>query len=227
MKNYTFYKIFATGTIDGMLIREDKKIDADKAEYFDHGRRPDCKYHQVVSLQRIINTGNNIKDHIDVRDNNMTVGKIVKGIDEAVFDYLCKKEYKPSFGDNIDYSYEFTMPFTDRINKMLLILKWVAGIQSINRKPNVTITDKDLSKIGLTISPLQLHKAIKEYFKDAVFSKNQYNWDTKELVLSVGGRDLTVSDGPGYVKLKSTQYIGLLDMIMNHHKELQLVKSDI
>lgn len=222
MKNYNYYKTFTTGLIDGILIREDKKVPAHTAEYYDHGRKVEgYKYYQETSLRRMLNASKTLKKHMEHRDGITTEGLVIKNnIDTCVYDYLCKLELKPSFGNDIDYTYEFAPPFTDTVNKMLLILKWVAGIQSITKSNQITITKEELSEIGLNMSPLDLHKAIKAIFKDAAFSKNVYNHDERYVVLGVGGRDLQVSEGYGYVNLKMTQYTGLLNAIIAHHEKL-------
>lgn len=221
MDKYNYYKTFSTGLIDGILIREDKKIPTTQAEYYDNERNVSGeKWHQQTSLRRMINSKDNIEKHLEVRDGTMTEGYAgLSNIDTCVYDYLCRLELKPSFGGEIDYTYEFAAPFSDTINKLLLIVKWVAGIQSITQENSVEITKDNLKEIS-TMSPLQLHKAIKELFKDDVFGRNHYNYDDNILTLMVGGRDRKISEGFGYIKIKTTQYTGLLNNIMKHHDEL-------
>lgn len=227
MKNYNYYKTFTTGLIDGILIREDKKIPDTQAEYYDQGRGVgDQKWYQQTALRRMLNKPAELESHTEVRDGTMTNGKVIKyNIDACVYDYLCKLELKPSFGNELDYSYEFAPPFTDTINKLLLLTKWISGIQSITEKTLIQIGKDEIEELDLNMTPLDLHKAIKATFKDSVFSMNRYNSDEKYVVLSIGGRDRKVTEGPGYVKLKTPQYIQLLNNIMEYHDRLIIERS--
>ena len=234
-----YYNTFATGLIDSLLIRlnehtdylvpvrDTDTTDGDIVDAAKKGKlvRPDYAGSDFTWMEgKGLGTyeGKNMKKPI-------TYKKI--GIDATVHKYLLKQEMKPSMGD-IDYSHEYASPFPDSVNKTLLLLKWITGIQSITGD-TVVITKKELAKIGYDhISPLQLkiqfdklfgyHK-ITEYHKSfysGCLTYNYYNEDTKEWSVKIGSREMRYIRGAGTVILKTTQYFNLMTKIITYHREL-------
>ena len=229
--NKSYYTKFSVGLIDSLLIKSQEHTDYLVPLTRGSGATATGKDIPMGTLVRPEKTGNDFEWMMgsSIVEKNQTWKKIT--LDETVHNWLIKSEMKPVLED-IDYDYEYVSPFPDNITKALLLLKWIIGIQVIT-KDIVTITREDLAKIGYDhLSPLQLkinfdkifgkHEGIKSSNKqfNGCLTKNHYNEDTKEWYVKIGPREVIVDNGPGSVRIKTTQYNGLLDTIMQHHQEV-------
>lgn len=236
MKNLNLYQRFATGQLDGILTRLDiarfKKYGRDQQpEYFDADPNffdTNAKYNGITKLHK--NSLRHISNHGDLeevtsyRDGKTAHGYKVKTAHQCVIEYLQKKDMIPG---EVSEDTVFSMPFSEDINQLLLIFKWMLAIQKVNGNHLSTITREDISSLGLSMTVKQLHFRLKAIL-DGSFVTLRYNEDDNVLEYKVGGRDSLPGTGFGYVKLKVTQYTGLLQTIQKDiENRIQLSKESV
>lgn len=152
-------------------------------------------------------------------------GPLLKTIDECVYNFFEGQYLRPSIDDQLDYEQEFSSELmSSRTCQMLLFMKWIAGLQSIQKVPFVQITKKDLEELGITnISTLDLKKSFDIVFKRSQLPKN--TWEDGVWTVSVGPKDRMVGEGPGYIKIRIDQPY-FLELIQNHHQKLRQQKIE-
>jgi hypothetical protein len=227
MKYETFYKTFTTGQIDGILtllaIQEFKQKGADQdPQYFDADPKFFDKSNKYIgvtkqmknSLRHVMNHGE-LKKFESSRDGRTTEGYLVTPTPECVIDYLQRKDMKVGEPDWLD---EYSMPFAEEINQLLLIFKWVLGIQRLNDNTVTTITSDDISSLDLPYTVKQLHFRLKTLLGSS-FATLRYMEDDNTIEYKVSSRDAFLNEGYGYVKLNVTQYVVLLNNIVKDHEE--------
>tara|TARA_R110002153_G_scaffold272842_1_gene442214 strand:- start:47 stop:769 length:723 start_codon:yes stop_codon:yes gene_type:complete len=229
--NKSYYTKFSVGLIDSLLIKSQEHTDYLVPLTSGSGATKTGKDVPENYLVRPEKTGNDFEWMMgsSMVEKNQTWKKL--STDETVHNWLIKSEMKPVLED-IDYDYEYKSPFDGTISKALLLLKWIIGLQVIT-KDTVSITREDLAKIGYDhLSPLQLKINFDKIFGktdglqynstklNGCLTKNHYNEDTKTWDVKIGPREVIVDNGPGSVRIKTTQYNGLLDTIMQHHQEV-------
>lgn len=187
-----FYTNFSTGLIDGLLMKQN-----------DNG-------------YWVTENGKKTRNNIIKRDafGNNRSGNVTQDIDTYLREWLLKQEMKPVA--NLDYDYEHPTPFDNKINKILLLLKWIIGIQKI--KGVAEITKEDLKELDLDFSLTTLHKLL--FAVDKCLVTNSFNEDETILIVKVGSRELKSGVGPGYVNMRiSIPY--LMDKITAYHEKLK------
>ena len=202
-----YYFNFSTGLIDTLLLKT-------KAEHYFNQQNLNQKN---LSKYR----GRNNIEKIDGHYVGTTNGhKTSMGLDEFVYSHLAAQSLKPSINTESNYETEFVSPFPDEINKMLLLLKWVAGIQSITGEWAVEITKDTLKEIEMDhISPMDVKILFEKLFKyTPILIKSIYEKGT--YTIKLGPRDLLCELGPGRVNIR-LDYPHLLDKIQQHHNKLK------
>lgn len=142
-------------------------------------------------------------------------------------EWLSKNEstiFTPSTSNEVDYDKEYKSPFDNNIDKMLLILKWIAGIQSITGK-TVEITREDLKAIDMEHkSTMDIKIAFDKIFpKSIVYS----SYDSGTWSIKLGTRDIRTGNGPGYINMR-INIPHLVENIETYHNDLQIkVKEEV
>lgn len=231
-----YYTKFSVGLIDSLLTRNQNDTDYLIPLTSGTGNTSGGTHVQSGILVRPEKTSNDFEWMMGTSmvEKHQTWKSL--DLDTTIHNWLLKQEMKTVLGD-LDYDYEYASPFKDGLTKTLLILKWITGIQSIT-KQEVRISKQDLERIGLNHPPLhykiifdehygplsshQLSKITGRHTRSLSGSliNNKYDPDTKEWVIKIGPRDTYVVDGPGSVRIKTTQFTGLLNMIIEDHNRL-------
>lgn len=197
-----YYFNFPSGLIDNLLVRTNAE------NYTVDGKRANVTDTKAPMPGRL-------------HDQSRAFGELCIPIDghnrSFLRDYLDKLEMKASTGE-INYDFEYASPFGNDINKLLLLYKWITGIQSIT-KNTVQITKEDLKAIDMDhMSTLDLKKTFNKIFWNSLVINT---WNDGIWNIKVGGRDLRVDDGPGYINMR----IGiphLLEKIKEYHTNLKV-----
>ncbi len=202
MKNQ-YYNKFAIGLIDGLLI----KLDPDYS-----------------MLDTIEGETRNQTKKVRIRDGSVLeknkwvgekCGHIMKQPEVSVHEWICKQNMIAVIND-IDYEYEYPSPFKDGVTKSLLMLRWITGLQAINKQNAIDITKEDLKEIGLDhTSVMDWKMTFDKLFRPVTSQYHEGTWTVK-----IGGRDAIPGNGPGTIKIKTTQFTGLYNMILDHHKKM-------
>lgn len=202
--NKEYYNKFAIGLIDGLLIRLDQDY-----SMLDGLDGPTQNQNKKVRIR-----------YESVLQSNVWIGEkqghIMKQPERCVHDYLCKQNMIPSTNEEIDYDVEYPSPFSDGVTKSLLMLRWVTGLQAMNKQNAVDITKEDLKEIGLDhMSVMDWKIAFDKSFKPVVSSYLDGTWTVK-----IGSRDAVPGTGPGTIKIKVSQFNGLYNNIVEHHQRV-------
>ena len=196
-----YYFNYTSGLIDNLLVRT-------KAEnYTVDGKRANVTNPKAPMPGRL-------------HDQSRAFGELSIPIDGTnrsfLRDYLDKKEMKAGTGD-INYDHEYASPFSNEINKLLLLFKWITGIQSITKNV-VQITREDLKAIDMEhMSTLDLKKTFGKLFWNSLVTNM---WNDGVWTIKVGGRDLRVDEGPGYINMRIS-IPHLVDKITEYHNNLK------
>jgi len=243
--NTQYYTKFSVGLIDSLLTRQQENTDYLIPLTSGRGDTASTTTINERTLVRPEKTGNDFEWMMGSQMVERPQTWKRSNLDTTVHNWLIKQEMKPVLED-IDYDYEYASPFKDGITRLLLVFKWITGIQSIT-KEEVRLTKQDLELIGLDkpvyhytklfetlfgpINSYELSKITGRYTRDlsGSLTYNKYDPDTKEWVIKVGPRDLAVANGPGSVCIKTTSYTGLLNMIIEDHdrRKKELTKEPI
>jgi len=211
--NTEYYNKFAVGLIDGLLIRLDQDY-----SMLDGIEGPTQNQNKKVRIRN----GSILKKNEWVGEKQ---GHIMKPIETSVHEWLCKQNLIPTVGKEIDYDYEYPSPFSDKITKSLLMLRWITGLQAINKQDAIEITKSDLAEIGLEHQSVMDWKIIfDKTFKPVISSYHNGTW-----LVKIGGRDAVPGNGPGTIKIKVSQFSGLYNNIVEHHNKVkkELTKTPI
>jgi hypothetical protein len=201
-----FYTTFPMGLIDGMLVRlqvEPYVVYAPKIVEDSSGRKK-----EIYAWTR----DNVIESNVF---GEKRTGDRVTPTSEYLYNYLCQKDLRPTMGKDIDYSVEFESPFTKGVTQMLLVYKWIAGLQAISGD-TITIKTSDIAELGLNPTALDCKIAFDKYFPNSYVINKFYD---KKWHVKLGPRDVRVTPGPGSVQIKVTNYVGLLNKIMDLHNQ--------
>jgi hypothetical protein len=202
--NTQFYTTFPMGLIDGMLTR----LKVEPYVIFAPTSVPNATGGTTTETRWI-------KD--DVIQSNIfgekRTGSKKTPTSEYLFNFLCQKDLRPTMGKDIDYSVEFTSPFEDKITRMLLLYKYVAGLQAISND-TVTLKTSDIAELGLSLTALDAKIAFDKMFPNS-YVINRF--DDKKWQIKLGPRDVRVTPGPGSVQLKVTNLMGLYSKIKDLH----------
>ncbi len=215
-----YYNTFTTGTIDSLLMNIGKDGYAIPVDLETDGdRKTEAHYYSKIRKKRMIR--NNVgKSKVRVggptTDKSRAFGYEITPVDTFLRTYL-HKEAMEAVMEDFNYEHEYASPFDNGINQMLLIYKWIIGLQSIT-KNIVDITKDDLAKLGMD------HKSVMDIkiAFDKLFSHEivKSTYDSGTWFIKLGGRSLLVGEGPGYIKIKM-QIPALEDKIKAYHNELQ------
>ena len=86
----------------------------------------------------------------------------------------------------------------------------------MNNQDAVDITKEDLKEIGLDHTSVMDWKMVfDKMFRPSISQYHEGAWTVK-----IGGRDAVPGNGPGTIKIKVTQFTGLYNMILDHHKKV-------
>lgn len=196
-----YYFNYTSGLIDNLLVRT-------KAEnYTVDGKRANVTDPKAPMPGRL-------------HDQSRAFGELCIPIDghkrSFLRDYLDKLQMKPSTGD-INYDVEYASPFGNEINKLLLLFKWITGIQSIT-KDTVHITKEDLKAIDMEhMSTLDLKKTFSKIFWNSLVTNM---WNDGIWTVKIGSRDLRVGEGPGYINMR-VSIPHLVQKIEEYHNNLK------
>ena len=198
-----YYNKFAVGLIDGLLIQTDE-------DYSMYDTIEGETKNQTKKVR--IRDGSILKRNAWIGEKN---GHVMKTPEMSVHEWICKENMIPVI-DDIDYEYEYPSPFSDAVTKALLMLRWVTGLQAMNNQDAVDITKEDLKEIGLDHQSVMDWKIVfDKMFRPAISQYYKGTWTVK-----LGGRDAIPGNGPGTIKIKVTQFTGLYNMILDHHKKV-------
>ena len=200
-----YYNKFAVGLIDSLLIKTDQ-------DYSMYETVEGETKNQTKRLR--IRNGSIIERNKWIGEK---CGHIMKPMELSVHEWLCKQNMIPGLSaDTIDYDLEYPSPFKDGVTKALLMLRWVTGLQSINKQDAVLITKEDLKEIGLDhTSVMDWKMTFDKMFKPVISHYDKGIWTVK-----IGGRDVVPGNGPGTINIKVAQFNGLFDSILKHHDRL-------
>ena len=198
-----YYNKFAVGLIDGLLIQTDE-------DYSMYDTIEGETKNQTKKVR--IRDGSILKRNAWIGEKN---GHVMKTPEMSVHEWICKQNMIPVI-DDIDYEYEYPSPFSDAVTKSLLMLRWVTGLQAMNNQDAVDITKEDLKEIGLDHTSVMDWKMVfDKMFRPSISQYHEGAWTVK-----IGGRDAVPGNGPGTIKIKVTQFTGLYNMILDHHKKV-------
>lgn len=219
-----YYTTFTTGTIDGLLLNtlnEDYCYPVAQSAI-----RKGAPYYYSAVKKTYVQRNNVLSDHAENQgaqsDRSNAFGRRETPVDTHLRTFLIKStgEYRAILDDNFDFEEEFKSPFDDKVNKMLLVFKWIAGIQSITRN-TVTITQADIDQLGLPIKLGTLSQTFEKLFDKEIVTSNQ---DNAEWRIRLGGGALKTGMGPGFVQMR-IQIPALVEAISTYHKDLQLAQE--
>ena len=199
-----YYNKFAVGLIDGLLIQTDEDY---------------SMYDTIEGETKNQTKKVRIRDG-SIKERNAWIGEknghVMKTPERSVHEWICKLNMIPSTFTDIDYDYEYPSPFKDNVTKALLMLRWVTGLQAMNNQDAVDITKEDLKEIGLDHTSVMDWKMVfDKMFRPSISQYHEGAWTVK-----IGGRDAVPGNGPGTIKIKVTQFTGLYNMILDHHKKV-------
>ena len=202
--NKEYYNKFATGLIDGLLIRLDQDysiLDTIEGE----------TRNQTKKVR--IRNGSILERNVWIGEKN---GHVMKTPERSVHEWLCKLNMIPSTSEELDYDKEYPSPFKDNVTKALLMLRWITGLQAMNKQNAVEITKEDLKEIGLEhMSVMDWKILFDKSFKPVVSHYHEGTWTVK-----IGSRDAVPGIGPGTIKIKVSQFSGLYNNIVKHHQRV-------
>ena len=204
--NTEFYTTFPMGLIDGMLMR----LKVEPYVIFAPTSVPDGRGGTKTENRWI-------KDDVIISNvfGEKRTGDKKMPTSEYLYNFLCQKDLRPTMGKDIDYSVEFESPFGKGNTQMLLLYKYVAGLQAINGD-TVILKTSDIAELGLNLTALDAKIAFDDTFPNSyVINK----FDDKKWHIKLGPRDVRVTPGPGSVQIKVTNYVGLLTKIMDLHNQ--------
>ncbi|MCP4324981.1 MAG: hypothetical protein GY787_24660 [Alteromonadales bacterium] len=202
--NKEYYNKFATGLIDGLLIRLDQ--DYSMLDTIEGETRNQTKKVRIRN-------GSILERNVWIGEKN---GHVMKTPEQSVHEWLCKLNMIPSTSQEIDYDKEYPSPFKDNVTKALLVLRWITGLQAMNRQNAVDITKEDLKEIGLEhMSVMDWKILFDKSFKPVVSHYHEGTWTVK-----IGSRDAVPGSGPGTIKIKVSQFSGLYNNIVKHHQRV-------
>lgn len=202
--NKEYYNKFAIGLIDGLLIRLDQDY-----SMLDGIEGPTERQNKRVRIRY----GAVLQTNVWVGEKQ---GHIMKQPERCVHDYLCKLNMIPSINEEIDYDKEYPSPFKDQFTRALLMLRWITGLQAMNKQNAVEITKEDLKEIELDhMSVMDWKIMFDKAFKPVVSHYHEGTWTVK-----IGSRDAVPGTGPGTIKIKVSQFSGLYNNIVKHHQRV-------
>jgi len=217
-----FYTNWKTGFIDGLLTRiaytdyaiakkeEDPKWNTIPYELELYSKALKTKVKRLNLVQKEVAVGG------PTTERSRSFGSKLMPIDTYLKTFMMKKNMIPSMG-NIEHSKEYNSPFENSINRMLLVYKWILGIQAIT-KDTVVISKEELVKLGMDHkSVMDIKKAFDKLFYNNIVTS--YYEDHKWFIKLTGG-SFGMAEGPGYINI-SIPIPGLVKKIKEHHKELQ------
>lgn len=127
------------------------------------------------------------------------------------------KEAMEAVMQNFNYQHEYASPFDNGVNQMLLIYKWITGLQSLTKE--IVLIDKSaLAKLGMDHkSVMDIKIAFDKLFPYEIVKST---YDSGTWFIKLGSRSLLVGEGPGYIKIKM-QIPALEEKIRKHHDDLK------
>jgi len=215
-----YYTTFTTGIIDGLLLNTLANEYCYKVDK--EALRKDAPYYYSTMKKAYVQRNNIISDTAENRgtrnDRSNAFGRKEVPVENHLRTYLIKKtgEYRAIIEDKFDYEEEYKSPFESSINRMLLIFKWISGIQSITKNTAV-IKQSDIDQIGLNVKLGALKASFEKMFEKQIVTSTQSN---DEWRIKIGGNALNTGMGPGFIKLR-IQIPALIESIHTYHKDLQ------
>lgn len=217
-----YYFNYNTGLIDGLLTRlgiEDYAF-AEGTQDPRANEVPNDLYMKSRTLGKKVKRNNVLQSNVmvggPITEKSRNTGHKTEPIDKYLRNWLHKQAMEAVLED-FDYDHEYYSPFDNNINKLLLILKWITGIQSITRNM-VEITKEDLKAIDMD------HKSVMDI--KIAFDKLFYNsivyssYDAGTWSIKLGTRDLKVGEGPGFINMR-IDIPHLVTKITEYHTNLK------
>lgn len=215
-----FYTNWKTGFIDGLLVRtcyQDYAMSNKDPKWNDYPQ--DLELYSRL-LKTKVKRLNMIKANVPVggptTDKSRAFGTSTTPIDDHLKTFMMKKSLIPSTGD-IDHSKEYVSPFDNKINRMLLIYKWILGIQAIT-KDTVAISKEELALLEMDHkSVMDIKIAFDSLFYNSVVSSS---YESGTWYIKLTGGSFGISEGPGFINI-SIPIPSLINKIKKHHESLQ------
>lgn len=196
-----YYNTFTTATIDALLQNTMKD-----GYCLETTSTSEKTYYSTIYKKKV------------KRNNHDTAAGSGRSIpvDTYLRSFLHKEAMEAVMGD-FNWEHEYVSPFDNGINQMLLIHKWITGLQSLT-KDIVSIKKTDLAKLDMDHkSVMDIKIAFDRLFPTEIVKST---YDSGTWFIKLGGRSLRIGEGPGYIKIKM-QIPYLIEKIKADHDTLK------